>query len=169
MQPIGNSEAEFDEPLSLPCLRPRAIDLENPQFRGNLRPALRKSIQSCSENDVLLDAAAELFHDHVFDEPRPRENRGAEEAREARVHIRPASPVVARGGKREANLIFEHVRRRIDLNVQGPPQSHPYRCAVWSCGFLVSHRQPVYWFTVRVNVVVADLLEAVLVPVRVRV
>ncbi len=46
-----------------------------------------------------------------------------------RVHVGTAAPAVVRGRQPQADLVFEHVRRRIDLDVQGPPQGDPHRRA----------------------------------------
>ena len=42
----------------------------------------------------------------------------------------------------KADFVFEHVRRRIDLDVQRPPQGHPHRRAVWLRGSIVMHHLP---------------------------
>jgi hypothetical protein len=48
-------------------------------------------------------------------------------------------PTVVRGYQSQADFIFKYVRKRIKLNVQGTPQSDPYRRTVWGCGLLVRH------------------------------
>lgn len=52
-------------------------------------------------------------------------------ARGVLVHVGTATPAFVRGREPKANLVFEHLRRRIDLNVHGPPQGGPHRRAVW--------------------------------------
>jgi hypothetical protein len=131
-QPLWDAEAEFDQTLPLPLLRTGLVDLEDPQARGDLRPALGEGVQARSEDDVLADAAAGLFHDQILVEARTAHDRCPEEARAMRVHVRAEAPAFVGGCQPQANLVFEHVRRRIDLNMHGSPQSHPHRRAVES-------------------------------------
>src|SRR5438105_11531894 len=59
--------------------------------------------------------------------------------RGVRLHVRTAAPAVVRGRQLEANLVFEHMWQRIDLDVHGPPQGDPNRRAVWRRGSLIMH------------------------------
>ena len=111
-QPLRDAEAELDQALSLPGLRTRLVDLEHPQAGGDLRPALGEGVEAGSEDDVLADAAAGLFHDQVLDEASTGHDGGAEEARALRVHVRTAAPAFVRGRQPQADLVFEHMRRR---------------------------------------------------------
>ncbi len=61
---------------------------------------LRERIEPRPEDDVLPDATANLLFDEI------------------------------RRGQLHANLVFEHMRRRIDFDVQGAPQRHPHGRAV---------------------------------------
>jgi hypothetical protein len=77
-----DAEAEVDEALALPRLRPRLIDLEYEQTGSNLRPTLGKGVETRSENDVLPDATGSLFRDEIFDEA----GAARMEARKGRVN-----------------------------------------------------------------------------------
>jgi hypothetical protein len=52
--------------VRLPGLRAGLVDLEYPQAASDLRPAQGESVRAGSENDVLADAVASLFHDQVL-------------------------------------------------------------------------------------------------------
>ena len=54
-------------------------------------------------------------------------------------HVRTATPAFVGGRQPQANLVFEHMRRRIDLDVHGPPQGDAHRRAVWGLGSLAMH------------------------------
>jgi hypothetical protein len=69
----------------------------------------------------LADAPASLFHDQILDEASAGHDGGAKEARAVRVHVRAAAPAVVRSHQLQANLVFEHMRRRVGLDVQRPP------------------------------------------------
>ena len=126
-----DAEAELDEALALPGLRAGLIDLEHQQAGGELRPALGEGVEARAEDDVLPDAAGGLFGDEIFDEAGARHDGGAEGPRE-RAHVRAAAPSVVRRRQLQADLVFEHVRRRIDLHVQRPPQGDPHRGVLWA-------------------------------------
>jgi hypothetical protein len=87
----------------------------------------------------LADATVHLFDDEILDEAGAGDDRGPGSARGLCIHVRTLMPIVIRGGEQKANHVFEHVRRRINLGVQGPPQGDPEGCLVWSCGSLVRH------------------------------
>ena len=93
-----------------------------------------------AENDVLGDAAAGLFGDQVLDEASTGHDSGPEAAGGLRVHVGTAAPAIARGRQAQAELVFEDMRRRIDLDVQGPPQGDPHGRAIRRRGCRVSHR-----------------------------
>jgi hypothetical protein len=78
---------------------------------------------------VASTAAARLFDNQILDEASTGYDGGAEEARGVWVHVRAAAPAVVRSNQLEANFVFEHMRRRIDLDVHGPPQGDPHRRA----------------------------------------
>ena len=82
---------------------------------------------------------AHLVRDQILDEARTRHDGGAEEAREVRVHVRALAPAFVRGDQPQPDLVFEHMRRRIDLDMQGPPQGDPHGSAVWRGELLIAH------------------------------
>jgi hypothetical protein len=43
-----------------------------------------------------------------------------------RVHVRTLTPIFVRRRQPQANLVLEHMRRWIDLDVDGPPQGNPH-------------------------------------------
>ena len=108
------------------------------QTGGELRPALGEGVQARSEDDVLPDAAGGLLRDEIFDEASAGHDGGAEGPRE-RAHVRAAAPALVGRRQLQADLVFEHVRRRIDLDVQRPPQGDPHRRVVWRRDLLVIH------------------------------
>ena len=124
-QPLRDAEAELDQTLSLPGLRAGLVDLEHEQAGGDLRPALGEGVQARSEDDVLADTVAGLFHDQILDEAGTGHDGGAELARGMRIHVRTATPAFVRGRQPQANFVFEHMRRRIDLDVQWPATRRP--------------------------------------------
>jgi hypothetical protein len=76
-------------------------------------------------------------HDQILDEARPSHVGSAKEPRELRVHVRAVAPPVFRVRQLETDFIFEHVGRRVDLDVHGPPQGHPHRYTVRRDGVLI--------------------------------
>ena len=58
---------------------------------------------------------------------------------EVRIHVRTLAPAFLRGRQLETDLVFEHMRRWVDLDVQGPPKSGPHGRAVWRRGSLSMH------------------------------
>jgi hypothetical protein len=56
-----------------------------------------------------------------------------------RIHVGPVAPVVVGLGDLQTDLVFEHMRRRIDLDVHGSPQGDPQRGAVRRHGQLVGY------------------------------
>jgi hypothetical protein len=63
----------------------------------------------------------------------------SELARELRVHVGTAAPAIVGGRQLQADLVFEHMRRRIDLDVHGTPQGDTHRRAVCHRGSLITH------------------------------
>ena len=53
-----------------------------------------------------------------------------------RVHVRASAPAVVGRRQPQADLVLEHVRRRVDLDVHRPPQRDPHRGAVRRRGLL---------------------------------
>ena len=56
-----------------------------------------------------------------------------------RVHVRAAAPALVGRRQPQADLVFEHVRRRIDLDVHRPPQGDAHRGAVRLRRHLIRH------------------------------
>ena len=65
---------------------------------------------------------AASVRDEILDEARARHDGRAEGAREAGVHVGALAPGVLGRRQPEADLVGEHVRRRVDLHVQRPPE-----------------------------------------------
>jgi len=114
------------------------VDLEYLKAGGNLRSALGEGVKTSPKDNTLTDAATRLFRDEILDEARPGHDGSAKEPREPRVHVRAMAPPAFWGHQLETDFIFEHVRRRIDLDVRGPPQGHPHRCAVRRYAVLIA-------------------------------
>jgi hypothetical protein len=53
--------------------------------------------------------------------------------------MRRREAISGRRGDGEAGFVFEHVRRRIDLDVDGPPQGNPHGGVVGGGGLLLLH------------------------------
>jgi hypothetical protein len=111
-------------------LRAGPVDLEYFQASGDVRPALGERVKPGAQDDVLVHAATGLLDDQVLDEAGARDDGGAKEFRALRVHVRTVAPAIVRRRQPQANVVVQHMRRRIDLDVQGPPQGHAYRRAV---------------------------------------
>ncbi len=101
-------------------MRSRLVNLEYSHFRRNLRPALGEGVQAGSQDHVLADVLSMLYN-QILDEAGTRHDGGAEKPGALRVHVRPAAPAILRRRQLETNFVLKHVRRRIDLDVQGPP------------------------------------------------
>jgi len=99
------------------------------EARGKLRPSLRERVEARSEDDVLPDAAGRLVGDQILDEAGAGDDGGAEGPREV-AHVRTISPSRIGGSEPQAHLVFEHVRRRVDVYVKRAPQRRPHRRAV---------------------------------------
>src|SRR5262249_18598900 len=125
-QPLRDAEAELDQALSLPGLRSRLVDLEHEQAGGELRPPLGESVQTRSQDGVLADPLADPPPDPILANPSRGQKGCWEMARGAQLHAGTATPAFVGGREPQANLVFEHMRRRIDLDAHGPPQSDPH-------------------------------------------
>jgi hypothetical protein len=110
------------------------IDLEYAQAGSEFRPALSEGVEASPEDDVLADAMTGLFHDQILDEASPGHDGCSGSARGVRIHVWPTPPAFVGGCQAQANFVVEHMRRRIDAEVHGPPQSDPHRRAVWRRG-----------------------------------
>src|SRR6185437_11076713 len=128
------------EAPALPGLRPGAVDLEHLQACPDIRAALREGVEACSEDHVLADAVPGLREHEVFDETRPRDDTAAEAGRPTDIHVRALTPALAGRREREADLILQYVRWRIDLHVHRAPQCDAYRRAIWTRGLRIGHR-----------------------------
>lgn len=73
------------------------------------------------------------------------------------VHIRAAAPTIFQGDQPQADLVFEHMRRRIDLDMHAAPQRHPRRSAVCGCCLLIMHDVLAPFDLGRVSVVMRQL------------
>jgi hypothetical protein len=140
-QPVGHAVAELGQALPLPGLGPGLVDLEHPQPRGEAGPALGEGVQARAQDDVLPDAAVGLLGHEVLDEPRPGHDPGPEPAGALGVHVPALAPVRVRVGQLQADLVGQHVRRRVDLDVHGPPQRDPHGGVVRPGSRLVSHQE----------------------------
>src|SRR6185312_8201964 len=120
-QPLRDAEPKVDEALTLPRLRAGAIHLEHLEAGSDLRSPLGETVEACAKEHVLANAPAGLLHHQVFDKPGPRHDGAAEDPRELRVHVRAASPAVIRCDELQSDRVVEHVRWRIELDVQGAP------------------------------------------------
>ena len=159
-QPVRDAKAELDQPPALPGLRAGPVDLEHSDAGGDLRPALGKRVETGAEDDVLTDALRGLFHDQILDEAGARHDRGAEQLGEMRVHVRALAPAIVRRGQLEADLVFEHMGRRIDRDMQRAPQRDPHRRAVRGWGAL----DRAWWTPLRLSgAAAADLGSVILV------
>jgi hypothetical protein len=92
-----------------------------------------------SEDDVLRDAVAGLFGDEILDKASTGHDCCSVAAGGPRVLVRTLPPAVVRPRQPQAVLFFEHMRQRIDLDMQGSPQGDPHRCAIWCRTSLTMH------------------------------
>lgn len=125
-QPLGDAVPQLGQPLPLPGLRPGPVDLEHPERGGDVRPTLGEGVQSGSQEDVLVNAPRGLVHDEILHEAGAGRAGGAGAPRGLDVHVRAAAPVLVRGRQPQPDLVVDHMRRRIGLDVQGPPQGDPH-------------------------------------------
>ena len=126
-QPLRHTEAELDETPTLPGLRARLVDLEDPETRRQLGPPLGEGVETGAKNDVLRHAVLGLLGDQVLDEAGAGDDAGAEPPGAVRIHVRSLAPAVVGRGQPKADLVFEDVWRRIDLDVHGPPEGDAHR------------------------------------------
>ena len=120
-EPIGDAVAQLDQALALPGLRGWLVDFEHPHPRGDVWPTLGERVHSGAQDHVLADAELGLLGHQVLDEPSTGRDPGPEGTREIGVHVRPLAPPRIRRGELQADLVFEHVRRRIELDVHRSP------------------------------------------------
>jgi hypothetical protein len=80
-----------------------------------------------------------LFGHQILDEAGAGDDGGAEDGGAARIHVRTVVPAFFGSHQLETDFVFENVWRRIDLDVQGAPESHSHGCVVWSCVSVVRH------------------------------
>jgi len=118
------------------------VDFEHPEASGDLRPALREGVEAGSEDDVLPNTTTSVLRNQILDEASPGNDRRAEEPRAIWVHVRAAAPAVIRIRQFEADLVFQHMRRRVDQHMQRPPEGDPHRRAVRRRCLIVSHNAP---------------------------
>eukprot|EP00456_Euglypha_rotunda_P067890 TRINITY_DN58_c11_g1_i5.p1 TRINITY_DN58_c11_g1~~TRINITY_DN58_c11_g1_i5.p1 ORF type:complete len:914 (+),score=171.34 TRINITY_DN58_c11_g1_i5:4186-6927(+) len=116
------AEAEFDQPLPLPGLRSRLVDLEHDEPRGELRSPLGKGIKTGSENDILTNARRGLLLDQIFDKASAGQDRSSERTREG-THVGTGAPVVIGRDQLQPDLIIQNVRRGIGLDMESSPES----------------------------------------------
>jgi hypothetical protein len=103
--------------LPLPGLSTRSVDLENLQPMGYLWPALGEGVKARAEDDVLSDAVVSLFRYEVLDKASAYHNTRTVASHGASLHVRTVAPSLARTDQLEANLVFKHMRRRVNFNV----------------------------------------------------
>ena len=125
--------------MPFPGLRTALVNFEYAQCGSDLRHALSESVQARSENDVLADAAFSFLCDQILDEASAGHSRRPEAAGTVLVHVGPLAPTVVGAGQLQADLVFEYMRRRVDLDVHGPPQGDPYRRAFRCRDVLITH------------------------------
>ena len=105
-----------------------------PRVRGHVLLCMLAYYLEWHMRQRLADAAASLFQNQILNVASTGHDGGAEDARGPRVRVRAAAPAVVGSHQLEANLVFKHVRRWIELNVHRAPQGDAYRCAVWRRG-----------------------------------
>jgi hypothetical protein len=104
-----------------------------------MKGVLGEGIQTCAEDDILSDPTVGFFSDGILDEASTGQDGCSEWACEPRVHVRAAAPIIFWGDQPQADLVFEHMRRRVDPDMHCPPQGDPHRCAVWRRSLLIMH------------------------------
>jgi hypothetical protein len=80
-----------------------------------------EGVQAGPQDDVLADAVPGLLDHQVLDEAGAGHHARPVPAGGAGVHVRAAAPAVAGGRQPQADLVFEHVGRWVNLDVHGPP------------------------------------------------
>ena len=115
------------------------VDLEDPQPVAELVPALRKGVQAGAEEDELGGAGGDLLGHQVLDEAGAGHDRGAKAAGAGRVHVGPIAPTVVGRDELQAQPVIQHVRRRVDLHVQGSPQRGAHGGVVGFLDVVVGH------------------------------
>ncbi len=104
-------------------------------------PALGERVEAGAEDDVLADAAAACSATRSS----MKRARATIEARNPPVPAgcmsRPVAPAVVGRGQLQTDRVVEHVRRRVDLDVQRPPQRDAHRGAVRAAAAVGGHRR----------------------------
>ncbi|MGC3965329.1 MAG: hypothetical protein QM803_18980 [Rhodocyclaceae bacterium] len=72
----------------------------------------------------MIDALLRALDHQILNEPRPRHDGRAKQARAFGMHVRASSPVRIGRCQPQADVVVEHVRRSIDFQMQCTPQRH---------------------------------------------
>ena len=80
-----------------------------------------------------------MIADEILDEARAGDDPGPVAAGALGVHVRTLPPALLRGREPQPDFILEHMRRRVDVHMHGPPQGDPDRRAVGGCRFVIVH------------------------------
>ena len=105
------------------------IDLEHGETGGEIRSTLSERVQACAEDHVLSDAEANLFRDEILNEASARHDGRAERPREL-AHVGTTAPSLIRSHEPQPDFVVQNVRRRIDRDVQRPPQGDAHSSVV---------------------------------------
>ena len=124
---IGTNESASGTPTPISwrrcrfhaCVAP-SVDLED--AGGELGTALGERVEAGTEEDDLRDAGGELLADQILDEARSGHHRCAETTGEGRIHVGPLAPRRVGRDELQAERVFEHVRRSVDLDMERSPQ-----------------------------------------------
>ena len=92
--------------------------------------ALCERVQSGAEDDVLPNSACCVFLHELVEVAGARDGC-AKRAGAGGIHVAAGTPVRIGIGQTHAHGVIEHVRRRIDLDVQSAPQCDANGRAVW--------------------------------------
>src|SRR4051812_36283179 len=85
---------------------------------------------------------AHLSQNKVFDKPSPAYDGCTITTGPLRMHIRALPPVFFWSDQLQPDLVFKHMRRRIDLNMHSPPKGTPPRRTVRNRDWVVGHKLP---------------------------
>ena len=137
---VGDAEAELDQAAPLPRLRAGLVDLEDPQAGGEVGPALGEGVEAGAEDDVLGRRRRRPARRRG---PRrsgrgPRSRRGTRGCRRGCMSGRSRQPWSG-ATSCKPDLVVEHVRRRVDLDVQRSPQRGAHGRVVGRLGCTVGH------------------------------
>src|SRR5215211_6118450 len=113
----AGAELQVLEPVALPLLARRVVDLEHHNAFGELGPTQGERVQPSSEDDVLARAVGcVLLLDEVFGEPGPNATPSAErpKRRRAKISDEPVSNLSAEFTcKQIGESVFEDPRCRV--------------------------------------------------------